>query len=315
MELIVIIPAYKREDCLKRALQSLLNQTSKEFDVLVVDDCSPDPLLPHLQEFSGPLNILYACTPENGGPGVARQLGLDWAHENGYKYAMFMDSDDMLMPHAVARLLHEIRVTKCDLVSSAIWKEGDTPGLPGETISSSNQTWMHGKIFDIKYLYDNELRFPPMRLNEDMCFNLCVMELSDNVGYLNEITYIFKNEANSLTRNDNFRMSMVSTDFIIGMYHTTKYLQAHNKITRQILINITALYKHYQIAKIFDYITDEIDEYVKYMIQIPEFNDVVNSPEWMGQLEHIIPPCFYYDNKVYWFKQSYVNWFEEMLAK
>ena len=315
MELIVIIPAYKREDCLKRALQSLLMQTSKEFDILVVDDCSPEPLIHCLEEFSGDLNILYSCTPENGGPGVARQLGLDWAYENDYKYVMFMDSDDILMPNAVARLLHEIKVTDCDLISSAIWKEGEEPGLPGETIPSSNQTWMHGKIFNIKYLYDNDLRFPPMRLNEDMCFNLCAMELSDKVGYLNEVTYIFKNEANSLTRNSNFKMSMVSTDFIIGMYHTTKYLQQRNKITRQILINIVASYKHYQIAKVFGYITNEIDGYVKYMLQIPEVNIAINDPVWMESVQTVINPCFFYDGKVYWFKQSYIDWVEEMLAK
>lgn len=314
MELIVIIPAYKREDCLKRALQSLLSQTSKEFDILVVDDCSPEPLVHCLEEFTSGLNILYSRTPENGGPGVARQLGLDWAYENGYKYAMFMDSDDILMPHAVARLLHEIQTTKCDLISSTIWKEGEAPGLPGEIISSNNQTWMHGKIFDIKYLYDNDLRFPPMRLNEDMCFNLCAMENSKNVGYLNEVTYIFKHEPNSLTRSDNFKMSMVSTDFIIGMYYTTKYLKERNKITRQILINIVASYEHYQIAKAFELITDEIKEYLKYMLSLPEVNKVINDPVWMKEVQTIINPCFFHEDQVYWFKQSWIEWFEEMIS-
>jgi glycosyltransferase involved in cell wall biosynthesis len=314
MELVIIIPAYGRDDCLRRALTSLTAQSITDFVTLVVDDCSPVPLSSVVSEFNDKLNIFYMRLEENGGPGLARQSGLDWAYQEGYKYVMFMDSDDILLPQAAARLLYEIKTTKCDLISSAIWKEGEEPGLPGEIISSSNETWMHGKIFDIQFLYDNDLRFPMMRLNEDMTFNLNAMELSDKVGQLNEVTYIFKHQIGSITRGENFKMSMVSSDFIIGMYHTTKFLKSKNKITFQILVNIIALYKHYQIAKAFNYITKEINDYVYYMLTLPEVDAALNDAALMEKLIVAIPPCFFYDGKVLWFKQSYSDWVEEMLA-
>ena len=61
----IVIPAYKRKECLREALQSLVLQTYKKFFVIVVDDHSPEPLEPVAKEFEDTLHIKYIYLPEN----------------------------------------------------------------------------------------------------------------------------------------------------------------------------------------------------------------------------------------------------------
>ena len=119
----IVIPAYKRKDCLREALESLTVQTMKRFFVVVVDDHSPEPLESVIDEFSDRLNIKYIYAEKNGGPGAARQIGLEACYKAGFDLVMFMDSDDMLYPQAAARLTHEINHNSTDMISSGIWVE------------------------------------------------------------------------------------------------------------------------------------------------------------------------------------------------
>ena len=73
----VVIPAYRRTDCLREALNSLVAQTYTRFFVIVVDDHSEIPLWSVVEPFEEKLHIRYVYADRNGGPGAARQIGLD----------------------------------------------------------------------------------------------------------------------------------------------------------------------------------------------------------------------------------------------
>ena len=194
----IIIPAYKREDCLREALDSLTLQTEKDFEVILVDDHSPDPLEHVIKDYEKKLNITYFYAEENGGPGAARQIGLNYCYEKGHTYVMFLDSDDLYFPHAVERLLYEIETNQCDFISAAIWQENGPH--TGAKIEPSNQTWLHGKIYRTAYLKENNIVFPPIRTNEDVAFNLTAMECANKKGYLDEPLYLFRFQNNSLPK-------------------------------------------------------------------------------------------------------------------
>ena len=80
----IVIPAYKRKDCLRQALQSLCYQTYRKFFFILVDDHSPEPLKDVVEEFDNRLHIIYRYAEENGGPGVARQIGLNLCYEKNF---------------------------------------------------------------------------------------------------------------------------------------------------------------------------------------------------------------------------------------
>lgn len=104
----VIIPTYNRADLLEIAVQSVLSQQGATFEVIVVDDGSTDGTYERLQEWAKRHQAVRVLHQPNSGRSVARNLGLQ--HARG-QWLMFLDSDDVLMPDALAALL--ARAAEC----------------------------------------------------------------------------------------------------------------------------------------------------------------------------------------------------------
>lgn len=94
----VIIPTYNRRDFLKEAIRSVLEQSFRDFELIVVDDGSKDGTHEMIQrEFSGLLTYLYQ---ENQGVSRARNRGLQVAQG---EFVAFLDSDDLWLPRKLER--------------------------------------------------------------------------------------------------------------------------------------------------------------------------------------------------------------------
>lgn len=306
----IVIPAYKRKDCLRQALQSLCCQTYKKFFVIVIDDHSPEPLKDVVEEFDNRLHIIYRYAEENGGPGVARQIGLNLCYEKNFDLVMFLDSDDMLYPHAVARLTYEINHTMYDIVSSAIWSE--EKGGTGETIVADNKTWMHGKIYRTAYLKENNISFPSMRANEDLAFNLMAIENTNKKGVINEPLYLFRYESNSITRSSEKPLSLFSFDYIEALYHAQIYLTSRVGVTEQMIVNILSSYNYYQAGvSLGVQLKEETKEYLRYLLHIPQVQSVIHSPRKISSCINIFNSFFVLDKKIYYFKQTLEDWLKE----
>ena len=93
----VIIPAYNAEKTIRRALNSVENQTMLPKEVIVIDDCSSDQTNRIIREYmsESKLNIRHEIQPTNAGAGSARNAGWLVASE---KYVAFLDADDMWHP-------------------------------------------------------------------------------------------------------------------------------------------------------------------------------------------------------------------------
>jgi len=85
----VIVPAYNAEKTIKKCIDSLLNQTLKEIEVIVINDCSQDNTLKELKKYSN--KIILIDNEKNSGPAASRNKGLNIARG---KYIGFVDSDD-----------------------------------------------------------------------------------------------------------------------------------------------------------------------------------------------------------------------------
>ncbi|MGB3532885.1 MAG: glycosyltransferase family 2 protein [Microcoleaceae cyanobacterium] len=99
----IIIPTYNRQDLLAKAVESALAQTIEDFEVIVVDDASPQPVnLPKHPR----LQVIRL--PENKGPSTARNMGVKAA--NG-RWVTFLDDDDRLLPHTAQVVLDALENT------------------------------------------------------------------------------------------------------------------------------------------------------------------------------------------------------------
>lgn len=129
MTISVIIPAYKAEATIHRALVSVLNQTLLPLEVIIVDDGSPDPL-PDVQEQYGQPVKLYR--KKNGGAASARNFGIE--HSSG-EFIAFLDADDYWEPEKLeCQLALHRKFPEVGFSFGAFWQQE----APVEKNSSKN---------------------------------------------------------------------------------------------------------------------------------------------------------------------------------
>lgn len=110
----IIVPVYNTERYIDRAITSILNQTLKEIEIILVDDESPDRCPQICDEYAKKDNRVKVIHKKNGGLGFARNSGLDIATG---EYVMFVDSDDTIENNACEILYDTGKKYNADVIS------------------------------------------------------------------------------------------------------------------------------------------------------------------------------------------------------
>lgn len=106
----VIVPVYKVEDYLARCINSILKQTYIDYELVLVDDGSPDRCGDICEEYARTDKRIIALHRENGGLSAARNTGIDWAFaHSSSEYLTFIDSDDWIHSQYLEELLYAIQ--------------------------------------------------------------------------------------------------------------------------------------------------------------------------------------------------------------
>lgn len=242
----VIIPAYNAHNTIERTLASIACQDNvKQLRVYVVNDASDFDYSNEIKFFKNFMDIKEIKLTENGGPGVARQIGID---NSNSEYIVFIDSDDVFSnPYALTTLYNSIEETNADVVISSFYEIVDD----GSKVEHEEDTiWLHGKIYKRKFLAENNIRFNDTRANEDNGFNQLIFLHDSHVEYIEDFTYIWMFNENSITRENNFKYKF---DGLIGyIYNITWALELaikdncdYNKIASQVFSTLIAVYYYY----------------------------------------------------------------------
>lgn len=102
----VIVPVYKVEKYLSRCVESILNQTYKDFELILVDDGSPDSCPDLCDEYAKKYCFIHIIHQKNGGLSAARNSGIEWVLTNSdSQWITFIDSDDWIHPEYLDSLL------------------------------------------------------------------------------------------------------------------------------------------------------------------------------------------------------------------
>ncbi len=195
----IIIPAYNAHRFIQNTLFSITCQTiSNLLNVYVINDCSDCDYSQEICRFKSYINIKELKTPENIGPGGARQYGID--HSNG-KYIIFIDADDVFNDgYSVEKLYNCIDKNNLNILTSNFNRQLND----GFSEYLYNETWLHGKIFKRAFLEENNIKFNNSRANEDTGFNSLVSMVEGGFfPYLEDFTYIWMNNSCSITRRNN----------------------------------------------------------------------------------------------------------------
>ena len=209
MKLSVIIPFYDAigniaKTIRKGLLQTLENQTlsKNEFEVLIVDDLSPFSV-EGIEDLTLDLKVIKL--EKNMGVALARQVGISQAKGD---YITFIDNDDDLFSKDTLKVMLDNMDPSVKVLSTTILEDTGQTNEKGKRVwlpHTNDKTWMHGKVYDRKFLIDNGIMFKPhLHYCEDAYFNNLAFALAfDKVKFIKETTYLWKWNENSITRRNN----------------------------------------------------------------------------------------------------------------
>lgn len=199
----IIIPAYKAQSTILRTLSSIACQSIiDDLEVTIVNDCCPNGnYAAFVKMFSPYMKIREIKMPQNGGPGLARQYGIDNT-EN--EYFTCIDADDTFSGALALEMLRagiQLNPTiQCCVGTFAELHENL------QIVSHQNDmVWMFGKLYKRDFIKRYNIRFNDTRANEDTGFNTIVRLLCSNnpneiVHWINETVYYWHEKADSITR-------------------------------------------------------------------------------------------------------------------
>ncbi|MFG2531946.1 CDP-glycerol glycerophosphotransferase family protein [Streptomyces sp. NPDC048516] len=162
----VVVIVYNDADRLPTAVQSVLDQTLRDVEVVIVDDCSTDRSFEVAQRLAAdhPGRARAFQLPENsGGCGEPRNAGIQ--HTQG-RYVMFLDSDDVLEPNACRNMLEAAEKTGSDIVS------GQCVRLHVDTRNQKRDEW-YSWLYSTTRTIDSVTEFPDLFVWDTLSTNKC----------------------------------------------------------------------------------------------------------------------------------------------
>ena len=200
----VVLPIYNVEKYLNRCIKSVINQSYKNLEIILVDDGSPDKCGKICDEYATKDSRIVVIHKKNGGLSDARNAGLDIMHGT---YVAFVDSDDWIEPDMYQKLYENIRHFNADMafggVEEVIFDQDGNVKLNrvlnygensfAEDKIAAMKRYFHGTwaAWDKLYkasLYEN-IRFPVGEINEDEAIAIHLLGECERVSYKNEVFY------------------------------------------------------------------------------------------------------------------------------
>lgn len=240
----VIIPVYNVEKYLEECLDSVINQTLKDIEIICVDDGSTDTSFKILQQYKKNDNRIKVFHQKNKGAGAARNNGI--RHAEG-KYLAILDADDIYDVSMLEKMYCkseelnlDINICRCrhlnnqtmgleamnwtlrtDYLPCKIFNKDDIP----EHIFGFCIGWSWDKLINRKFVTKNRLKFQNLRSTNDMLFVFMSLVLADRISYIDEVlcTHRYNTKTQlSETRDKDFFC------FIKAIYELQRQLKKHN---------------------------------------------------------------------------------------
>lgn len=188
----LVIPVYNSEKYIGRCLDSILNQTYNDVDILVINDGSKDKSKEIIEEYQRKYNNIKLINQENIGVAKTRNKAIKLAET---KYIMFIDNDDYIDSNYIETYLNKIEKTEADIVIGGYRRVNiDKKILFKQKLI--NTEWSKyivlapwAKIFNRDFLIKNNIEFLDYSIGEDVYFNLIAfsknpkIEIIDYIGY------------------------------------------------------------------------------------------------------------------------------------
>lgn len=236
----VIVPVYNMERYLDRCLQSIVDQTYKDLEILLINDGSKDNSLAIMNNWQNKDNRIKVFDKPNGGQGSARNLGLDNAKG---EYISFVDSDDILVPNAYEVLLNNIIGFQGDMSVCATYHFAKEEMIvfdehKNNTACLTRADAMNDRFLYHKYITDSPcdklyrrelfdgLRFLTDRLLEDSAIMYLVIDKCNKIVVSDYTGYLVRCDSGSVSRR---KYNVKRCDSIITFEEIREYFKNRNE--------------------------------------------------------------------------------------
>lgn len=212
----VVVPVYNVERYVEKCVDSILNQTETDFELLLVDDGSIDSSGKLCDQYAEKDSRVRVIHQPNAGLGGARNTGIEAA---AGEWLLFVDSDDWIEPLTLSSSLKAAAKTGAELVMFA-FRSVDEQGssvqifreeMPKETPVDPRQqkdvlltapcAW--NKLYRRSLFETTGVRYPPRVWYEDIRTTLKLMLAADSVAFIDDVLYNYLLREGSITKNVN----------------------------------------------------------------------------------------------------------------
>lgn len=273
MKISVIVPVYKVEPYLRKCVNSILGQTLRDFELILVDDGSPDNCGKICDEYAVADDRVKVIHQQNRGLSAARNVGIDWVFANSdSKYLTFVDSDDWVERDYLETLVQglsfsdEVVCTGCARVDETNVRKVRYPDR-GWKVLSPEEYWVQydvlvviscGKLFK-RSLFE-KVRFPVGRIHEDVFTTHQLIFQCKRIAFRQIATYNYLVRGESITKSqwtprrlDALTAYEEQCKYFRGRYPLA-YMHAHAALLGMILL---------EREHIKRFLPDKVDEYRK----------------------------------------------------
>lgn len=296
----VIIPVYNTEKYLEKCLDSILNNTLKDIEIICVDDGSTDNSLNILEKYSKLDNRLKIIKQPNSGAATARNTGIDVAKGD---YFYFIDSDDYVQTSFLEKMYYQINSTHSDI---CLCKRTDfdelrnkyniiknallTENLPSKVFNIDDindkifqfcSICIINKIFSRNLILSNDIKFQNLSSCNDVFFYFATLVHANQITYVDEsLVTSVRCRKSSITST---RGTKINNIVIAGEY-TKKYLDNLN---------------------IFNKVKDSFYKRLSYnfFYEINQCNNKKLKKEFNNKIKSFLPPKYLFIYKKYCFNQ------------
>ena len=243
----IIVPVYNVEKYLSKCIDSLINQTIKNIEIILVNDGSTDNSLDIMKKYEKKHNNIVCIDKENGGQASARNKALTEAKG---KYVTFVDSDDWIAPDMCEKLLNKAQEDQSDLVFASYYKVESGNEIPGEIYGMDEEDILKKylltqsgpchKLIKKSLIIDNKLYFPEIKAYEDISIVPVWGLYANKVSCVNENLYYYLIREGSTmkqtTYNPKLEAIFVSLENLLDKYNKVKEKEQYHEEIEWIFI-------------------------------------------------------------------------------
>ena len=262
IQISIIIPVYNVEKYLRECLNSILNQTFQDFEIICVDDGSTDKSLEILQEYKRKDDRFVILQQRHSGAGSARNNGIRLAEG---KYIQFLDADDYFEPTLLEEMFDHAEKFDADLTvcsSRKVDDEGNITetGSPNFPINIDkipmeqvfNRQDFKDEIFCLlipvvwnklikkSFLEENHLEFPPLKIYEDIAFMHSLVISAGRIAAFNKelINYRFNRPGSLVSTRSSHTIEAIKSCMYLGNFLKSRgFLPEYENAYRKVFIN------------------------------------------------------------------------------